>query len=49
MNHVHDIEKLEATLWEAADNLRANSHKSFYTGQSFNEVPVMRSTHWPDR
>src|ERR1700693_5659260 len=28
MNHVHEIEKLEATLWEAADNLRANSHKS---------------------
>ena len=28
MNHVHDIEKLEASLWEAADNLRANSHKS---------------------
>jgi type I restriction enzyme M protein len=33
MNHVQDIEKLEATLWEAADNLhpedlRANSHKS---------------------
>jgi type I restriction enzyme M protein len=25
---MHDIEKLEATLWEAADNLRANSHKS---------------------
>ena len=28
MTHVQDIEKLEATLWEAADNLRANSHKS---------------------
>src|ERR1017187_10845425 len=28
MSHLHDIEKLEATLWEAADNLRANSHKS---------------------
>src|ERR1017187_1828020 len=25
---MQDIEKLEATLWEAADNLRANSHKS---------------------
>jgi len=28
MTHVQDIEKPEATLWEAADNLRANSHKS---------------------
>jgi type I restriction enzyme M protein len=28
MTHLQDIEKLEATLWEAADNLRANSHKS---------------------
>ncbi len=28
MPHLQDIEKLEATLWEAADNLRANSHKS---------------------
>ena len=28
MTHVQDIEKLEATLWEAADSLRANSHKS---------------------
>jgi type I restriction enzyme M protein len=25
---MQEIEKLEATLWEAADNLRANSHKS---------------------
>jgi type I restriction enzyme M protein len=25
---MQDIEKLEATLWEAADSLRANSHKS---------------------
>ena len=28
MTHVQDIEKLEATLWEAAGNLCANSHKS---------------------
>jgi type I restriction-modification system DNA methylase subunit len=28
MADLQDIEKLEATLWEAADNLRANSHKS---------------------
>jgi type I restriction enzyme M protein len=28
MSQLHDIEKLEATLWEAADSLRANSHKS---------------------
>ena len=28
MIHMQDIEKLEATLWEAADNLRANAHKS---------------------
>jgi type I restriction enzyme M protein len=28
MPHPQDIEKLEATLWEAADTLRANSHKS---------------------
>jgi len=28
MSQLHDFEKMEATLWEAADNLRANSHKS---------------------
>src|ERR1017187_9894673 len=28
VTHIQYIEKLEATLWEAADNLRANSHKS---------------------
>ena len=28
MNHLQDIEKLEADLWKAADDLRANSHKS---------------------
>src|SRR6266853_3242641 len=28
MTQVPDIEKLEADLWKAADDLRANSHKS---------------------
>src|SRR5260370_13465356 len=28
MTHLQDIEKLEATLWKAADDLRANAHKS---------------------
>jgi hypothetical protein len=28
MTHLQDVEKQEATLREAADNLRANSHKS---------------------
>jgi type I restriction enzyme M protein len=28
MNHLRDIEKLEADLWKTADDLRANAHKS---------------------
>ncbi len=28
MTNLQDIEKLEATLWKAADDLRANAHKS---------------------
>src|ERR1039458_4002921 len=28
MSHLNDIEKLEADLWKAADDLRANAHKA---------------------
>ena len=39
MTHLQDIEKLEATLWEAADNLRANS-LGIEPGQPFPATPL---------